>query len=262
MIRALVFDLDDTLLGPGKEIHLEDHSTLLAARVSGIRLVYATSRPLRAVRRLLPANLLAGSLVVSLNGAIASRDDRILARFPLGASAPAVLDLLQSRSGAIMTLEIDGDRFATSHTADAPWLDQVQQASPDQLVDLDDVLPSSAVKISLDGQGSPLLGLAAAIGNLGLRAIPCLDGTFLNVVHPGVDKASTLADQLARDGTAPGEVAVFGDDIPDLGMMAWAGTAIAVGNAKPLVKTAADLVIGPAGTGAIGRWIREALEVG
>ncbi len=256
MIQALVFDLDDTLLGPGKEIHPEDQAALQYAQASSIRLVYATSRPLRAVRRFLPAELLEGALVVSLNGAIASRDDRLLESFPLGASTPAVLALLQARSGITLTLETDGLRFATNHPADAHWLDQVQQATADQLLSLESLDPASAVKISLDGQGKSLLDLVVSIEGLGLRAIPCMGGTFLNVVHPDVDKASTLARLLSSESISASEVVAFGDDIPDLGMLAWAGTAIAVGNAVPEVKAAVDLVIGDAGTGTIGRWIR------
>jgi len=262
VIAALVFDLDDTLLGPDKRISPRDHAALVAARATGIRLVYATSRPLRAVRRFLPAELLEGALVVSLNGAIASRDDRILSRTPLGFPAAPAMDLLRALPGVVLTLETDGLLFATNHPAEARWLDQVQQAARDQILPLESVDPASAVKISLDGQGTSLLDLAARIGQIGLRAIPCMGGTFLNVVHPDVDKASTLAHVLTSEGIASADVVAFGDDLPDLGMLAWAGTAIAMGNAISEVKAAADEVVGDAGTGAIGGWIEKRLGLG
>ena len=68
------------------------------------------------------------------------------------------------------------------------------------------------------------------------------DIAFLEVFAPGVSKASAV-EKLKRM-TGADRLTVFGDNINDLPMMAVADVAVAVGNALPEVKAAADIVIG------------------
>ena len=78
-------------------------------------------------------------------------------------------------------------------------------------------------------------------------------------VHQGVtDKASALDALRERLGLAAAEVAMMGDDLPDLPAMARAGLALAPANAAAEVKRAADWVARrPGGDGAV----REAVEM-
>lgn len=65
----------------------------------------------------------------------------------------------------------------------------------------------------------------------------------LGVVHvfQGVgDKVAVLDALLAELGLAPAQAAFVGDDEPDLPVMAHAGLAIAVADAHPAVRAAAD----------------------
>jgi Cof subfamily protein (haloacid dehalogenase superfamily) len=65
-------------------------------------------------------------------------------------------------------------------------------------------------------------------------------GATLEVSRQGVDKAACVRDLATSLGLHADEVVVFGDHINDLPMLAWAGTAVAVGNAKSEVLAAAD----------------------
>lgn len=78
-------------------------------------------------------------------------------------------------------------------------------------------------------------------------------------VHQGVaDKVAALDALLARLGLAPREVAMMGDDLPDLAAMARAGLALAPANAVAEVKRAAHWVARRrGGEGAV----REAVEM-
>ena len=78
-------------------------------------------------------------------------------------------------------------------------------------------------------------------------------------VHQGVaDKAGALASLRARLGLDLAEVAVMGDDLPDLAAMAGAGLALAPANAVAEVKRAAHWVARRrGGDGAV----REAVEM-
>jgi 3-deoxy-D-manno-octulosonate 8-phosphate phosphatase (KDO 8-P phosphatase) len=78
-------------------------------------------------------------------------------------------------------------------------------------------------------------------------------------VHQGVaDKGSALTALCARLGLRAAEVAVMGDDLPDLAAMARAGLALAPANAVAEVKRAADWIARRrGGDGAV----REAVEM-
>jgi 3-deoxy-D-manno-octulosonate 8-phosphate phosphatase (KDO 8-P phosphatase) len=78
-------------------------------------------------------------------------------------------------------------------------------------------------------------------------------------VHQGVgDKGPALTALCERLGLKPAEVAVMGDDLPDLAAMARAGLALAPANAVAEVKRAADWVARRrGGDGAV----REAVEM-
>ena len=52
---------------------------------------------------------------------------------------------------------------------------------------------------------------------------------------------------------------MFGDDIPDLGMMKIAGLSVAMANADKSVKAIADVVIGDHDDDIIGRFIDDRL---
>ncbi len=78
-------------------------------------------------------------------------------------------------------------------------------------------------------------------------------------VHQAVsDKGAVLAATMSRLGVAAPEVAVMGDDLPDLAPMRLAGLALAPGNAVAEVRRAADWVASRhGGAGAV----REAVEL-
>jgi 3-deoxy-D-manno-octulosonate 8-phosphate phosphatase (KDO 8-P phosphatase) len=78
-------------------------------------------------------------------------------------------------------------------------------------------------------------------------------------VHQGVrDKAAVLDGLMARLGLALAELAVMGDDLPDLPLMRRAGLALAPRNAVAEVRRAAHWVSRrPGGGGAV----REAVEL-
>lgn len=83
---------------------------------------------------------------------------------------------------------------------------------------------------------------------------------LIDIYAPGVSKAHAVSE-LARKVGAD-EVVVFGDNLNDLPMMRVATHAVAVENALPEVKTAADEVIGLNSADAVARYIavREGYE--
>jgi 3-deoxy-D-manno-octulosonate 8-phosphate phosphatase (KDO 8-P phosphatase) len=98
----------------------------------------------------------------------------------------------------------------------------------------------------ISGRASP--AVTRRLSELGVREI-----------HQGVaDKGQALAELVARLGVEAGEVAVMGDDLPDLPLMRQAGMALAPADAVAEVRRAAHWVSRrPGGAGAV----REAVEM-
>ncbi len=76
---------------------------------------------------------------------------------------------------------------------------------------------------------------------------------ILEIYAPGVSKASAIK-RLRRD-TGASRLTVFGDNLNDIPMMEIADVAVAVDNALPQVKAAADIVIGPNTEDSVARYI-------
>lgn len=65
---------------------------------------------------------------------------------------------------------------------------------------------------------------------------------FIEVMPRGVDKASAIAGLLERLGLEREDTIACGDGLNDLSMIRYAGLGVAMGNAQPAVKEAADIV--------------------
>ena len=62
------------------------------------------------------------------------------------------------------------------------------------------------------------------------------------LLHGISDKGAALSGICEKTGTRPPEIAFMGDDLPDLPIMKRVGLSIAVADASPEVRSAADLV--------------------
>ena len=69
-MKALIFDLDDTLLNSKKQIGMLTRRALIDSHNAGYQLVLATSRPIRAVRHFVDNEILALCATTTLNGCV------------------------------------------------------------------------------------------------------------------------------------------------------------------------------------------------
>ncbi|HBG02875.1 MAG TPA: phosphoglycolate phosphatase, partial [Firmicutes bacterium] len=84
--------------------------------------------------------------------------------------------------------------------------------------------------------------------------------TNIEINPKGVSKAAGLAEAIALLGIAPSEVVAVGDSRNDLAMLKWAGLGIAMDNAEPIVKEAADDVTASNEEDGVAQVIRLVLE--
>ena len=256
-MKLLVFDLDDTLLNRQKCIGPKTLKALRAWQSNGGVLVLATSRPSRAVRRFVNPDLLKNAYLITLNGAVYGSIGESQITQVLGDAARTIIEQSPFRKVVYFSIEFRGEEFACNRQMTVEELAHYHSATPDMQLPLAAISYQDVVKVAIDGLGQSLMDQVEWISSLNLKVIPALDGTFLNVVHPSVDKSTTLQLMLDKWHHTPDDVVAFGDDLPDLGLFHFAGTRVAMANAVPELKQQADVVIGDCDDDCIGEYVEQ-----
>lgn len=237
-VKLIASDMDGTLLAPDHRLSKRTLAAIAAALEAGIQVLPVTGRGFRsAVDILRPAGL---STAICSNGAL-------------------IYDLEAER--IIETREIHGDEvrstvahlrtempdavFGWETTVAASFEDGFHQDPPPWLTNhepLDEV--QSAIKLFLAHPEIVEADLQHAVQPLlysGMN-VSTSGAPFVEVTAAGVDKATTLAMVAAERGIQQSEVIAFGDQMNDLAMLEWAGVGVAMGNARPEAKAAANRV--------------------
>ena len=250
--KLIALDLDGTLLNSQGEVSERSVAAIRGLKAQGVRVVLCTGRPPRYVRTLAEKLELA-DLVLAFNGAVVvnfATDefeyrhglDRDLARQAvarLRACHPEVMAGLETRRGwywdsALLELrraglEARGLPFPTGHGDVCDFLGE----------DASD----GAVKLLFRHPDLSAPTLAEALHGLPLYATWTSE-KLLEVMARSVNKREALEHLCEKFGLDAADVAAFGDQNNDREMLAWAGYGVAVANAAPEAKLAADFVTG------------------
>lgn len=257
-MKALVFDLDDTLLNSAKEIGPRTRRAMDAWLAGGREIVIATSRPIRKVRAFLPEDYFLRCEIVTMNGAARHFAGGQIHKAPgLGDAGKAIAVQFPYGHSVQVTAEIDGEEFATNYHSTDEELMQWNAATRDMVLEMERIDFERMSKIALSRWGPHMDDLMPWLNSLGCEVIVCEGGTFINVVASGVDKSTALMDLFSDRGWGRGDVAVFGDDLPDIKMMTLTDHAVAMANASDEVKAVAHHVIGHCNDDCIGPYIEQ-----
>lgn len=111
------------------------------------------------------------------------------------------------------------------------------------------------------GHEENIRALADEIARTGRYSVSCYPDIYavgiymLEVFTAGVSKADAVADMQQHVGAD--RLVVFGDNLNDIPMFEIADVAVAVANAQPRVRDAADIVIGPNFDDSVARFIHD-----
>lgn len=229
--QAIVFDIDGTTLPnvaggrPSQRVRqaIADHK-------DRIHLVAATGRPHRHALPILQLLGLTNPCVISGGSIILQPDaDTILSQTTLPPEAVhAVYELAKGRGYEVVLRD---ERIDASVAKIHPTL-----AEGIEIIFIGLVPPEHA---------HPLKAALEAIPGIAASMVPdWYDGTLLafNITHINATKEHAVADVLGRLGV-PKEAAIgIGDGDNDLHLFKSVGLKIAMGNASPALKAAADLI--------------------
>jgi Cof subfamily protein (haloacid dehalogenase superfamily) len=256
----MALDVDGTLAARGHEVTSATRQALGRARDAGLAIVLATGRRYRSTARVIealgfpvPAVCLGGSLLKDAEG------ETLLAHAFETEAFGRVAGFLRER-GHVVVGQLDGslesgsdfvidgslfwDRWVSLYhernTEFAQWRRRLSEESRD------DVLV-----IGTFGEREELFALAEEIetalpDRLFVNVVPAFEegGWYCEIVPARISKWTGLTQLAHKLGIPPDAICAVGDQRNDLPMIREAALGVAMGNATPEVKEAADLVTG------------------
>lgn len=254
--RLIVADLDGTLMGDDLVIPDEVVAAVQEAIAAGLYFTIATGRTFAGAQPFI-RRLGVNAPVILYQGAEirdpVSGEAIYQACIPLE-WARELLAVLKE-AGVHANVFLDDQPFAEAYSPQAQLYEQID-AVPVQIVgDLLAFLQRPPSKIMLVGEPAQLAELATSLQQrfAGKLRLTRSHRFFLEAVPLGANKARALARLARHLGVLRHETVALGDNDNDAEMLAWAGLGIAVDNASPAAKQAAD-VIAPAVAHAGAAW--------
>lgn len=245
--KLVASDLDGTLLDADGRVSPRTRDALEACWDAGIPVVGVTGRGPRLLDTVQAALASRGIAVLSQGGFVVDleRDEVLRAvALPRDQAERVVAQIEQVAGEVTLAVEEAAEqgqvhaRLRVQHGFDWPY------PEPNQLLARGEVLPPGAVlKVFLRSathDQDELLALARSVVDPADAEVTHAGLGFIEVLPPGITKASGLQLALDRYGVGFGDVLVFGDmpnDLPMLGAVREAGgRAVAVANAHPAVR--------------------------
>ena len=263
MIRLIAIDIDGTLLDSRGRLPDAHRDAIVDAQARGLEIALVTGRSFhftRPIANLLPVPLTLvcnnGALVKDKSGATAMR--RLLAR----ATARHVLDATAGYEDSVAIIfdrahddnerQIVFDRMDWSHPHRSGYFEKNKAFIARAPGPLADVLTEDPVQVMFNGSVGPMRALFSA-----LRSMPAADRfsvaiteyeprdfSLVDVNAAGCSKGTTLARWVEHRGLTRDQVLAVGDNLNDVEMLDFAGTAVVMGNATDALKARGYRVTG------------------
>ncbi|MFC7021998.1 HAD family hydrolase [Promicromonospora thailandica] len=233
-------DVTGTLARPGRRPGAAVLDAVAAVRAAGHHVVIATGRSLVGAVQVARHLGVREGWVVAANGAVRAqlhRDGFTVAEVvPLDAE-PVVRLVSRTRPDLRVAAEVVGTGYRVSDRFPAQQLAGYQEVVGEAA----GLWSRPTPRLVVHGQWAQRL--APTLRAAGVTAHP-VRVDWVDVTAPGVSKATALEHIRAELGTARSATYALGDGESDLEMLAWAGTAIAMGQAPEAVRAVADRVTG------------------
>ena len=257
--RLLAVDIDGTLVNSRDELTAATRDALIRAGQADIRVVLATgrrySRTLHLVEPLaidVPLVTASGSLVKC------PRDHRTLFKAdydqPTLGEAAAIVDRFGFHPLMCADTFDEGFDFYCDESAVLnPFLDEYIRLNPgcwQHRAGLVACPPEGVFNVFTMGTHAQMLALQADLegrmpGRLTTHVLrsPRYRGHICEIAMAGITKWSAIQWLAAQWAIPDAAICAVGDDVNDLAMIQSAGLGVAMGNAQPEVKAAADRVV-------------------
>jgi Cof subfamily protein (haloacid dehalogenase superfamily) len=244
---AIAVDLDGTLLNSHSQLSDRNRLALEKCIERGIPVIIATSRSERHMRRVIGDELSCACSLVMANGSNAKGraplSGLVRETIPADVATNIVELILKTEPAVRVVIEIDGFDFGCNMQDTPEQLWELNTATPDMVMSVSEAIAKIPTKITVNGFGRDLSAVANKIsGQFGsvVSIFPSDKRTFLQIVNNRTSKLAALCKLLNSQSISIGNVMAFGDDLPDLDMLQACGISVAMANAIPEIKSAAQ----------------------
>jgi len=232
-VKAVITDLDRTLLRTDKSLSPYTADVLRRCRAAGMRVMAATARPERSVRAMCAA--VAFDAMAVTNGARILLPDRVEEHAIPRGDAARIFAALRAEGDVLLSAETSEGFFATR---------DIPEWEPRLMRDLGDLPPEAEIyKLLADGTDSRIREAAAA-ALCGDTYMTVAGGDLIQIMHHTASKWRGVCAMLDAFGIAPADAVYFGDDNDDVECLSLCGTGAAVANAIDAARAAADVTVG------------------
>jgi GntR family transcriptional repressor for pyruvate dehydrogenase complex len=251
VMRLIFIDLDGTLLSGPRHMSERVRRTIANVREGGVEIVLVSSRPPRTIRPF-HQQLGLSSPLIACNGAVLwnVQTGAGLAHVSVPVTLATEVVALGRDLGAVANVESD-DEWFTDRLGDPvrEGILNYEVSEPHSVGTVDDVFRTGEPvdKVFLD-----LRDLEEDVAATALLTIKRVFGERATIYEsmPGVvditsqdASKAAMAQQLARRMQVPAEQTMaIGDHDSDAALLQWAGMGVAMGNATPAAKAAADVI--------------------
>jgi len=238
--RVIVLDLDGTLLNSNKEVSKRNLAAVMACYRRGMKIVFATARPPRAVKWFLPDVLLEIASFVYYNGAQAycpHTNTEFHESIPPEVTAEITDYSLEHHPDLDLTMEVRDEWFSLREHDYRATMNA--EANP-IVIPLDEFKQHNATKILLSGsfEGTPLYEPFRDRAHI----LYTDNNQLVQVMPLNASKEQAVLKLCRVYGLEMDSVMAFGDDHNDLGLARACGYSVAMGNAIDELKAIADEV--------------------
>ena len=276
MIRLLAIDIDGTLLDSRGRLPDAHRDALVDASARGLEVALVTGRSFHftgPVVELLPIPL---TLIVNNGAVVKSKSGETVLRHVLPrVTARRVLDETRHFEDSVAIVfdrpderQIVFDRMDWSHPNRRGYYEKNKAFIAAAPAPLRDMLTDDPIQVMFNGSVEPMRQLVTS-----LRALPIADQfsvaiteyvardfSLVDVNGAGCSKGTTLAAWVERRGWTPADVAAVGDNLNDVEMLDFAGTAYVMGNASEALKARGYRATGSNDEGGLATAIRDCLH--
>ena len=246
--RLIASDIDGTLLDRNHRVPRRNRDAVARAVQQGAYFALSTGRPFRWIAPVLE-QLSARPVCVTSNGAVLydSAEDRVMSAHELSPAALAeVVDVAQTVLG---TVGFGAERAGGSLADAVEDLFVVERHYSENalfegfgVVSMGELVGQPAVKFLIRNTDYSAPELYELIDPELAHLTYSMQEGILEVAAPDVTKRRGVEWLAQHTGVAQQETIAFGDMPNDIEMLRWAGCGVAMENAHPEVKAAADAV--------------------
>ena len=245
-IKLVAIDLDGTLLDRSKKVSERAATALKCLPASGVKVVIASARPPRSVRQIY-LDLGLDTWQINYNGALIWDEPAQQPVFHRPMHARLVQMMIERSRDmfeeVLVSCEVL-DKWYTDRDEHTYTTETGRLFKPDFICDIPQICSQPITKLMLLGDPRIISRLESLLLEEfgGKVTILHTDDDLLQIMDNRVSKAVALQKIAGHYHVKPSEVMAIGDAPNDVGMLQFAGVAVAMANAHDVVKEVAHWI--------------------